>query len=51
MRCNVCDEEIEYCDDCSSAFEVSDTIYCGNEIGREHLCVDCFSYEEGEVEE
>lgn len=50
MKCSICGEEIEYCDDCQTTFELGETLFCGNEIAREHLCVNCMSYEEGEVE-
>jgi hypothetical protein len=47
-KCDICDEKIERCDDCGEKFSKGDTIFCGSQIGREHLCSNC-SYEEGEV--
>jgi hypothetical protein len=49
MKCNICGEEVEYCDYCNSLFKKEDVVYCGSEIGREHLCVDCMTYSEGMI--
>lgn len=48
MKCNICDEKIERCDDCQDEFSKGDSVFCSSELGREHVCVNC-SAEEGEV--
>lgn len=48
MKCDICDMEIVYCDDCATNFEKGDTVFCGHQMGREHICADC-SYTEGKI--
>jgi hypothetical protein len=49
MKCNICGEDLECCDACASEFTKGDSVFCGIELGREHICSMC-SYSEGEVE-
>lgn len=51
MNCNICDREIECCDECGKDFVIGDNVFCCVEDFDKHKCINCFvPVEEGEVE-
>lgn len=51
MKCNICEEKVDRCDECNKKFHKGDCIFCGTDGFDEHRCNECYCpAEEGEVE-
>jgi hypothetical protein len=51
MKCSICDEEIDHCDECGKDFKKGESIFCCTHDFDKHKCSDCYiPEEEGEVQ-
>lgn len=55
MRCSICEEKIQICDNCESSYNKGDRVICCDDSDANHFCCgDCYckfyNIEEGEVE-
>lgn len=51
MKCNVCDEKVDRCDECNRKFHKGDGLFCSVDGFEAHVCIDCYApADEGEVE-
>lgn len=51
MKCSICDEKIDTCDECGKKFKKGDKIFCNTDDFDKHECPICYTpAEEGEVE-
>lgn len=44
MKCNICNEKIDFCENCNGEFERGDDIWCDREHQGGHFCSgDCYA--------
>lgn len=49
-QCNICEEEIDCCDECGKKFRKGESVFCNTDYFDKHECSDCYiPAEEGEV--